>query len=418
MEAPISPRSLRLLWINGRLLHPLNGGDRIRTYHTLRQLKRHCHITYLCPRTPQDADSALERASEYCDELLTFDHKIPVGGTIGFYAAALRNCLFGKRPFIAEKFASPAARAMVDEALASQSFDLIVADYLMAWIHLCHLQQRPPVPVVVFQHNVESLIWKRHADAAGNPLRRWICRREWQLTCAFEDDVGRRASGQIAVSEDEERMFRDTRGMANVLGWVPTGVDCEYFAPAAEPAPAATLAFLGAMDWHANVHAIEEFVRQSYAIIKRRCPSVRLILIGRNPAPAIRALAAADPSIEVTGTVDDVRPHLARAAIMILPLRVGGGTRIKVFEAMAAGLALVSTRIGVEGLPVIDGEHALLADDPVAFAEAVVALIQDDTRRTAMAAHARQWVEANFSWETSTRKFLSLCRQVLPAGSA
>lgn len=207
--------------------------------------------------------------------------------------------------------------------------------------------------------------------------------------------------------------------MSNVLGWVPTGVDCDYFTPTPEATPApATLAFLGSMDWHANVDAVEHFIRHSYPSIKARAPQARVILIGRNPTPAIRALAAEDPSIEVTGTVDDVRPHLARASIMILPLRVGGGTRIKVFEGMAAGLALVSTQVGVEGLPVVHGEHALLADEPEPFADAVVELIENESRRRQMAAFARDWVQANFSWETASLKFLSLCRQAAEKAAA
>jgi polysaccharide biosynthesis protein PslH len=403
----------RVLWINARLLHPLNGGDRIRTYHMLRQLKKHCRITYVCPRTPQDADTAVDLASEYCHELISFPHTIPANGTPRFYAAVLWNCLFGSRPFASQKYASPLARRLILDALRNQKFDLIIADYLMSWIHLCDLQPRPQGPMVVFQHNVESLIWRRHADAAANPLRRWICHREWQLTRSFEDHASRHADGQIAVSEDEERMFRDERGMKNILGWVPTGVDCDFFTAPATPPPPATLAFLGSMDWHANVDAIEHFVRHSYPLIKQRCPAARLILIGRNPAPAVRALAATDPSIEVTGTVDDVRPHLARASIMILPLRVGGGTRIKVFEGMAAGLAVVSSRIGVEGLPVVHGEHALLADDPAPFAEAVISLIEDTHRRAAIARHARDWVRAHFSWESASLKFLSLCQPLM-----
>lgn len=405
----------RLLWVNVRLLHPLNGGDRLRTYHMLRQMRKLCRITYLCPRTPQDSDEVVQKATEYCDELITFPHDPPRGGTPRFYASVLWNCLTGSRPFASQKYFSKPARDLILAALASHKNDLIIADYLMSWIHFADLQPAPQIPSIVFQHNVESLIWQRHTQAAGNPLRRWICRREWEMTRAFEDHAGKHATGQIAVSEDEERTFRDQRGMKNVLGWVPTGVDCDYFTPSTSTSP--TLAFLGSMDWHANVDAVEHFVRHSYPSIKARCPDVRVIFIGRNPTPAIRALAAEDSSIEVTGTVDDVRPYLARASIMILPLRVGGGTRIKVFEGMAAGLALVSTRIGTEGLPVVDGEHALLADEPAAFADAVVSLIENPARRAQMAAVSRNWVRQNFSWETAALKFLQLCQQALPAAS-
>lgn len=408
-----------LLWVNVRLLHPLNGGDRIRTYHMLRQLKKHCHITYLCPRTPQDGPEAVEKALEYCDELVTFPLNPPRGGTPRFYASVLWNCLTGDRPFASQKYASAEAVRLIQEAVERHRPELVIADYLMSWIHFSKLRPALPVPAVVFQHNVESLIWQRHTEAAGNPLRRWICGREWRLTRAFEEHAGRHAAGQIAVSEEEERTFRQERGMGNVLGWVPTGVDCDYFTPTPEATPApATLAFLGSMDWHANVDAVEHFIRHSYPSIKARAPQARVILIGRNPTPAIRALAAEDASIEVTGTVDDVRPHLARASIMILPLRVGGGTRIKVFEGMAAGLALVSTQVGVEGLPVVHGEHALLADEPEPFADAVVELIENESRRRQMVAFARDWVQANFSWETASLKFLSLCRQAAEKAAA
>jgi glycosyltransferase involved in cell wall biosynthesis len=402
----------RLLWVNVRLLHPLNGGDRLRTFHMLRQMKRYAHITYLCPRTPQDTDEAVQKATEYCHELITFDLNPPRGGTLRFYAKVLQNCLFGRLPFASKKYASCQARELIMQELANGHHDLVVADYLMSWVHFMDMSLPSARPVVVFQHNVESLIWKRHTENAGHAFRRWICAREWNLTRAFEEHAARHAAGQIAVSEEEERAFREERGMKNVLGWVPTGVDCDYFTPSISTAP--VLAFLGSMDWHANVDAIEHFVRHSYPTIKARCPEVRLILIGRNPTPAIRALAAQDASIEVTGTVDDVRPYLARASIMILPLRVGGGTRIKVFEGMAAGLALVSTQIGTEGLPVVHGEHALLADDPSDFAQAVISLIDAPEKRQLMATTALEWVRQHFSWETASQKFLDLCLKVLP----
>jgi len=407
----MEPERPRILWVNVRLLHPLNGGDRLRTYHMLRQMRRHARITYLCPRVPQDTDDAVQKASEYCDELITFDLDPPRGGTPRFYPAVLWNCLTSRRPFASKKYFSKQACDLISRQLAGDKHDLVIADYLMSWIHFADLEPRPTVPTIVFQHNVESLIWQRHVANTANPLRRWICRREWLLTRAFEDHAARYATGQIAVSEEEERTFRDERGMKNILGWVPTGVDCDYFTPSTATAP--VLAFLGSMDWHANVDAVEYFVRQSYPSIKARCPDVRVLLIGRNPTPAVRALAAEDPSIEVTGTVDDVRPYLARASIMILPLRVGGGTRIKVFEGMAAGLALVSTSIGTEGLPVVDGENVLLADEPAAFADAVVSLIQNPARRQRIAATALTWVRENFSWATASQKFLALAQKVL-----
>jgi glycosyltransferase involved in cell wall biosynthesis len=403
-----------LLWVNVRLLHPLIGGDRLRTYHMLRRLKRHCHIRYLCPLTPADSSEAVEHAAEYCDELVTWPHDPVRSGSPAFYVRALANAVFGRRPFSCAKYANPEARRILAECLReARPGEVVVADYLMSFIHFDGLDLPARSPLVVFQHNLESLIWERHVQTARDPLRRFVCARERDLTRAFEDEVARRADGQIAVSEEEERAFREDRGMANVLGWVPTGVDCDYFqqvAPLAEGPP--TLVFLGSMDWQANVEAIRHFVEHSLPRIRQAVPATRLMLLGRNPVPALRELAARDPLLEVTGTVEDVRPHLKRSTLMILPLRVGGGTRIKVFEGMAASLPVVSTRVGVEGLPVVDGVHALLADTPEAFADAVIALLQDPARRVGLARTARAWVEAEFSWERAARQFLDLCARV------
>lgn len=404
-----------LTWVNVRLLHPLIGGDRIRTYQMLRQLKRHCRVRYLCPLTPNDTPEAVEKASEYCDELITWPHDMVRSGSAAFYASALWNCIFGSRPFSCQKYANAQARLLVQRFLnEAGSHEVVIADYMMSYIHFDGLDLSGKAPVVVFQHNLESLIWDRHARAAGNPLRRFICGRERDLMQAFEDRAARHVAGQIAVSEEEEQAFKAQRGMSNILGWVPTGVDCDYFQPSStSAASAATLAFLGSMDWHANVDAILHFAEHTLPLIKKGAPEVKVILIGRNPPASLRALAETDSAIEVTGTVDDVRPHLARASIMILPLRVGGGTRIKVFEGMAAGLAVVSSRVGVEGLPVEDGTHALLADEPESFAAAVLALVHDGARREQMARTARAWVEAEFSWERASRIFLGHCSKVL-----
>lgn len=410
---PASPAPT-LLWVNVRLLHPLIGGDRIRTYQMLRHLRAHCRIHYVCPVTPTDAPNAIAQASEYCDELTTFPHSLPQSGSPAFYARALLNACFGQRPFSCQKYASPAATRLLQDLLRRQPPDAIIADYLMSFIHFDGWKKPGTAPLIVFQHNLESLIWQRHVEATTQPLKRFVCARERDLTRRFEDTVAAIADGQIAVSAEEHAAFKTARGMANALGWVPTGVDCRYFQPSPNPEPA-TLAFLGSMDWHANVEAIQHFVKTSYPVIRQARPDARLLLIGRNPHSSLKALAQSDPSIEVTGTVEDVRPHLARATLMLLPLRVGGGTRIKVFEGMAAGLPLVSTSIGVEGLPVQHREHAWIADDPADFAQAVLTLLRDDAERTRLAQTARAWVETHFSWDHAARTFLDLCAQVAPA---
>lgn len=400
-----------LLWVNVRLLHPLNGGDRLRTYHMLRQLRHHARVTYFCPQTPQDDESAIELAGEYCDELITYSLEIKRSPSASFYAAALANCVFGDLPYAAAKYGCAEASAKLQHLLAQRRHDLAVADYLMSWVHFASLTEPARIPTVVFEHNIESLIWQRHVQHLRPGLRRWVCRREWQLTRQLEDRVAREASGQIMVSAQEEEDFKNQRGMTNILGWVPTGVDCDAFEPSTCEDPC--LAFLGSMDWQANVDAVLNFTREVLPKIRAKIPNTKLLLIGRNPTATLRQLAIEDSAIELSGTVDDVRPWLARASIMILPLRVGGGTRIKVFEAMAAGLAIVSTSVGVEGLPTVDGQHVLIADENESFARQTLLLLENPSLRQAQARRARDWVKTHFGWQQAADQFFALLKPLL-----
>jgi polysaccharide biosynthesis protein PslH len=409
---PRSGERLRILWINCRLLHPLNGGDRIRTYNMLRELKRRHHITYLCLRTPADTDEAVTKAAEFCDEVIAVPHPQTSTKSFKFFAGLLKNVLAGKYPYIGEKYRSPETMARIRQLSAQGKFDLIICDYLAPMINLLELGERPTVPLIVFQHNIESLIWKRHVETTTNPLKRFVYRKEWALTHQFEDTSAAFVDGQITVSDDEYRYFKNERRMSNVIGAVPTGVDCEYYQPSDKPEPH-TMAFLGSMDWHANIDSVQFFIREIYSKIKNRFPSARFLAIGRNPPASIRALGEADPSIEITGTVPDVRPYLSRASVMVLPLRVGGGTRIKVFEAMAAGLTVVSTRVGAEGLPVTDRENIVYAEKAGEFAERVGELFANPALLKQIGRNGLDLVRQKFSWGAAVDIFEQHCFQVL-----
>lgn len=409
-----SVRRPRILWINCRLLHPLIGGDRLRTYHMLRLLKEWFEITYFCPRTAEDSGEALARAAEYSDNCVTYPHRFAPRGSLRFSAGVMANCVTGKVPYMAKKYRSKRAHEWLEKTLRETRYDLVVCDYLVSLVHVMDLRVPQMPPVLVFQHNVESLIWQRHAAAAGNPVKRMIFRRERELTLRMEALCATLAGGQVTVSPLETQHFRDERGMKNVLGSVPTGVDCEHFQPAPEKMEPHTMAFLGSMDWEANILAVQQFITESLPAIKVRFPEAKFVVIGRNPPEWLKELSGRDPSIEVTGTVEDVRPHLARAAIMVLPLTVGGGTRIKVFEAMAAGLAVVSTPTGVEGLPVTHKEHAWIAPPGAAFTEGVLHVLSNPEDRQAMARRGRALVETEFGWRKAAEVFRGYCMELIP----
>jgi glycosyltransferase involved in cell wall biosynthesis len=218
-------------------------------------------------------------------------------------------------------------------------------------------------------------------------------------------------SGVVAVSEEDAALMRTELGLTNVLGSVPTGVDAAGFSSchSAKKKPK-SLVFLGSMDWMPNIDAMLWFCREIFPGLKERFGDLTLSIVGRNPTAEIRQLAKTS-GIEITGTVDDVKPYMGASEVMIVPLRVGGGTRVKIFEGMAAGLPIVSTRIGAEGLPVRDGENIFLADTPEEITDKIGMLLQKSELRAAMGASAVRFVTQNYSWQSATKKFEEYCRK-------
>jgi len=215
----------------------------------------------------------------------------------------------------------------------------------------------------------------------------------------YEGRTLERFDSVLAVSDADRatflRLYGD--GVPRPVHVVSTGVDTKYFAPEASAADSRTLVFTGSMDWLPNEDAMVYFCREVLPLIRGEESAVTLSIVGRAPTPTVRKLAE-DHGVTVTGRVDDVRPHMRDAAVYVVPLRIGGGTRLKIFEAMAMGRAVVSTTVGAEGLPVTSGEHVVLADEPRTFARAVVRLLRDVGRRRALEAAARSFVVARYDW--------------------
>jgi glycosyltransferase involved in cell wall biosynthesis len=316
---------------------------------------------------------------------------------------------------VISKYRSPDMALELEELDDPARHDLIVCDFLTPSINLFPQtpNARPPrCKTLLFQHNVEAQIWERLYQQQTNPVKRWYFKLQWQRLKEYERRISAKFDGVVAVSEEDGRIFRQQYGLTNVLGSVPTGVDVDFFAKMHGHPEPGNVAFLGSMDWMPNIDAVNWFVAEIFPLLKQRVPSATFTIIGRNPPEAIQALAKRDSAIRVTGTVPDIRPHLAKAEAMIVPLRVGGGTRIKIYEAMAAGLPVVSTRIGAEGLQVAHGENILLADTPADFAEQTASLLQTPELRQKIGHDARELVRKQFGWPTVTKVFAEYCRAV------
>jgi len=404
-----------ILWIKADPLYPLDSGGKIRTFQMLKEWHLLHDITYLALFPEGTPETAKEHAKSYSSRQVWVDWKDQPKRTPGFYLALLKNLVFSQTPYVIDKYHNAAATRDISGLVKSHNYDLVVADFLSMTPNIVDagVDLRR---VVVFQHNVESQIWKRHFESAKNFLVRAYMRTQWRRYDRFERDMCSRFQGVIAVSEDDASRFSSEFELRNVLGHVPTGVDVEFFSARDHHPEVGHIVFLGSMDWMPNIDGIVDFVKSTYPLVKSRFPGVKLTIIGRNPAPAVVSLQSQDNSIHVTGTVDDVRPFMGRAAVSVVPLRVGGGTRIKIFEAMAMGIPVVSTTIGAEGLPVVDEENIFIADDPELFARRIVGVLTDKALAATVGDAGRSMVTEKFSWRTAVNQFDEMCSLALASG--
>jgi glycosyltransferase involved in cell wall biosynthesis len=396
---------VRILWLKTELLHPVDKGGKIRTYQMLRELKRAHHITYLTLDDGSAAADAEALAAEYCHELVRVPHHTRAKFSAGFYAELAQN-LVSPLPYFMRKYKSAGMRRELLKRAAGAQFDVLVCDFLQPSVNV---PTALPLATVLFQHNVEAMIWRRHYEVQTNPLKKAYLYGQWLKARAYERAACQRFDRVIAVSrEDRETLARDY-GIADVAD-VPTGVDTDFFRPRgmARRKPY-NLIFTGSMDWLPNEDAIQYFTKEIMPRIKQAVPGVTLTVVGRNPYPSLVELSRRDPAVVVTGRVDDVRPYMEAAAVYVVPIRIGGGTRLKIYEAMGMELPIVSTTIGAEGLPVRAAVDLFLADTPAEFADRVVELLQDEARAKETGARAAALVRERFGWGHVATRFADIC---------
>ncbi|HEY0083494.1 MAG TPA: glycosyltransferase, partial [Pyrinomonadaceae bacterium] len=397
---------MRILWLKTELLHPVDKGGKIRTFHMLKELKREHHITYLTLDDGSGAPDAMARASEYCHEVVRVEHRTRAKFSAGFYAELAAN-LVSPLPYFMKKYKSARMRSEIERLVAGDNFDVLVCDFLQPSVNV---PQRLAVPAVLFQHNVEAMIWKRHYEVQANPLKKTYLYGQWRKSHAYERAACRRFDHVVAVSQEDRETMERAYGLKSVSD-VPTGVDTEFFRPrGTEARDPHNLVFTGSMDWLPNEDAIQFFTKEIMPLVRARVPAATLTVVGRNPYQSLVELGRRDSSIIVTGRVEDVRPYMERAAAYIVPIRVGGGTRLKIYEAMAMEKPIISTTIGAEGLPLTNGRELLLADTAQTFADAVVRVLTDEAQARELGARAAEAVRARFSWDKVSKAFADACQ--------
>jgi polysaccharide biosynthesis protein PslH len=351
---------MKLLWVKAGGLLPPDMGGKIRSYNILKQLARR-HESTLFTFYPEHPDDQHLRSNGIFAKLVPVPLPLPPRRSLGEYLRSARIMAAG-RPVTIDKFLYPEVRRRYAELLASATFDVVICDFLVPG-SLMHW--KTPPPTILFTHNVEAQIWERHAKIAATPLMKAAAWLEARALVRTERRYVELADHVLAVSENDRAFFLQYIA-PDRISVIPTGVDTEYFQPSPGAEQPDTMAFTGTMDWMPNEDGVVYFNDKIFPLVRHEIPDAAFWAVGRRPPRRIQALASGN--VVVTGAVDDIRPYLGKAAVCVVPLRSGSGTRIKIFEAMAMGKAVVSTTMGAEGLPVRHGENIVLADDPADFA--------------------------------------------------
>ncbi|NIR66462.1 MAG: glycosyltransferase [candidate division Zixibacteria bacterium] len=399
--------NMKILWIKSDFLYPADTGGKIRSYNILKQLSAVHEVSYLCLTEEEPSGEALDYLRSFCSKVECIPFNPDKKFSLRFYLSLVKN-LFSEYPYVINKYRDHRLEKRINDFIDSKGIDIILCDFLEMAANCIDID----VPKVLFQHNVEAEIWRRHYEVSRSLLKKAYLKMEYRKFYSYERRACSAFDDVLVVSESDGRLLENEYSVRHTT-LIPTGVDVDYFKPDAGKMKPENIVFVGSMDWIPNQDAAEYFVKDIYPGIKSRRPDARFYIVGRRPPEHIRILGERDNSITITGTVDDIRPYVDGARVYVVPIRIGGGTRIKIYEALAQKKAVVSTTVGAEGLPLTDGKHIIIKDEPNDFAEAVLELMENENSALKLGDSGHNYVAENYSWEKVAGKFSDALEDVL-----
>jgi sugar transferase (PEP-CTERM/EpsH1 system associated) len=380
---------LRILYFCPQQIWPVNSGSRLRNVHLATALARHFSVTLLRILQPDDPDEVPAEAALFEDFLAV--RKGPSYGP-----GAIVKGMLGPVPLTVLNYKSKDVAGCLRSALNSKPFDAVQMETTNLFSYLDVIRSAPNQPAVVLDwHNIDSELMARYSSEAAGLPKKLIALRTATLLHKLEGKLMNLCDAHTVVSEVDKQKLLIHNPAANVTV-IPNGVDSVRFSPSTVPSSECSLLFVGSMDYHANADSVRWFAQTVWPEMSRRFPSLKFNIVGRSPGRNIQLLAS--DKIRVTGTVDDVRPFYADALAVIVPLRVGGGTRLKILEAMAMGVPVIATTLGAEGVAAIDGQEILLADSEEEMIGAVARIMTDAQFRRELTVRARQLVAEQYDW--------------------
>ncbi len=383
----------KILVLDEFLCYPVDSGKKVRTYNILKQLSSLHRLTLL---TYIWGDKNEIRGIEHLKSLginvVAVSRNNPQKSGLSFYLRLFLN-LFSSLPYIVAGHLSEAYSAELNKIIKNWKPDILLAEWSPYSIFFEPINSLPRVAVA---HNLESSIWRGYVENSRNPIKRWYMNFQYKKVVKFENKIFNWLDGLILVSPIElEKIGKDYPGLTAAL--VDNGVDIEYFAKTDQPEEDDLISFVGSLDWRPNQDGVAYFIEKILPILRHQIDSLKVLIIGRG-APDWLLAFGKKHNVEFTGPVEDVRPHVLKSAVSIVPLRIGGGSRLKILEAFSMGKAVVSTSLGAEGLNVENKKHLIIADSEEAFANSVVRLLRDKEERRRLGENGRQLVKEKYQW--------------------
>jgi sugar transferase (PEP-CTERM/EpsH1 system associated) len=395
----------KLLFLSTRIPYPLDTGGKIRAYHVLSALATYFHVTLLAFCGKEVATGNIAAMKKLGVNVLTVFN--PLIDSAPRITDVVHN--FGSDlPLTVAKYYSPSMNEEI-EKLMGEGVDVVHCEQL----HMAtYVTGRFPAALRGLDaHNVEAQLAERYVYIERNLVRKALLMWNRRKLQRFETNSVQAFDLVLAVSREDRETFSKL-GAGDNVKVLQNGVNVDYFSPS-DKEDDNSIVFVGSMDWKPNIDGVEYFIDSIFPLIRRANPVATFTVVGKSPPESVRRLGSEENGIRVTGTVDDVRPYLEKAAVSIVPLRFGGGTRLKVLEAFAAGKAVVSTSLGCEGIDCEDGNHIFIRDSAESFAAAVVLFLKDRILRRSMGARARGLAESEYDWRALGKKLRGYYEELL-----
>lgn len=388
----------KVLLIDEWVPSPLDSGKKIRTYNLIKNLSADFKITLMCYANEHDTDNIKEIEKINVKILPVRDTRLKKW-TIPFYSRVFIN-LFENVPFSTIYHIKPAFQDKLYTYIAEEQPDIIHCEWtnLSPFLERCDLSK-----TVISSHNIESDIWRRLAQQSNNPFTKILAHNQKRKIEILEKYWYPKAACCTAVSQKD---FDTIKGYGGNCWLIENGVDVKYYSEfdSNQVTRGNTIVFTASYDSFSNEDGALFFMREHWKSLKDRLHDAQLIFVGKKPTKRMLEAAANDPTIQFTGWVPDVRPFIARAKVCIVPLRIGGGSRLKIFEAMAMKKAIVSTSIGAEGINIKNDSEILIADDPKNFVDAIIKLCAFENLRKNIAVNAYNYIYSSYDWSALAEK--------------